>query len=222
MRLLGVDMRLEHVGFGTVLGTDAKPIKTRDGTAITLSSLLDEAEERAAALMQQEPLSLSAEMAGDLARPVGIGAVKYADLSQNRTSDYKFDWDKLISFSGNAGPYLQYAHARCCSILGKGEIDTAALTADRLRLEDPYELALARRLMKLSDVVHSAAEQCYPHYVAEHLYGLARVFFAFYEHCPVLKSEGAVRESRLALVDLTRRQLARGLSLLGIEAPERM
>ncbi len=222
MRLLGVEMRLEHVGFGMVLGADGTPIKTRDGTALTLASLLDEAEERAGKLMSEPPLSLPAEMARELAPAVGIGAVKYADLSQNRTSDYKFDWDKLISLSGNCGPYMQYAHARCCSMLARGEIDVSKLDASRIRIEDPHELALARRLIKLPDVVHSAAEQCYPHYVADHLYALARDLSVFYEHCPVLKSEGDVRESRLALVDLARRQLARGLSLLGIEAPERM
>jgi arginyl-tRNA synthetase len=223
MRLLGVTMRLEHVGFGMVLGPDGTPIKTRaaTGEALTLASLLDEAEERAATLMKEQ-LKLPPEQVRELAAAVGIGAVKYADLSQNRLSDYKFDWDKLISLSGNCGPYMQYAHARCCSMLRKGEVDPASLDPSRIRLADPHELTLARRLIKLPDVVHSAAEQCYPHYVADHLYGLARDLSVFYEHCPVLKSEGDVRESRLALVDLARRQLARGLGLLGIEAPERM
>src|SRR5690606_15501353 len=125
---------------------------------------------------------------------------------------YKFEWEKLISFKGNSGPYLQYAHARCNSLLRKGEIDPATLGGENLRIEAPEEAALARRLLKLSDVIHSSAEQCYPHFVADHLYSLARDFSSFFEQCPVLKSEGAVRESRLALVDLTRRQLARGLA----------
>ncbi len=222
VRLLGVEMRLEHVGFGMVLGSDGTPIKTRDGSALTLASLLDEAEERADRLMQQEPLSLSPEQAGALAPAVGIGAVKYADLSQNRLSDYKFEWEKLVSFKGNAGPYLQYGHARCCSIFQKGSIDTKALARAQLALAHPAERTLALRLLRFSDVVHSAAEQSYPHFIAEHLYNLTSDFSSFFEKCPVLKSEGDVRESRLALVDLTRRQLARGLSLLGIEAPDRM
>lgn len=221
MRQLGVDMRLEHVGFGMVLGSDGTPIKTRDGTALTLASLLDEAEERAQKLMEEE-LNLPEAQAKELAPVVGIGAVKYADLSQNRTSDYKFEWEKLISFKGNSGPYLQYAHARCNSILRRGEVDVTKLDGASLRIEAPEEAALARRLLKMADVVHSSAEQAYPHFVADHLYSLAREFSSFFERCPVLKSEGAVRESRLALVDLTRRQLARGLGLLGIKAPERM
>lgn len=221
VRLLGIPMKLEHVGFGMVLGADGTPIKTRDGTALTLASLLDEAEERAQKLMQEE-LSLPEAQAKELARAVGIGAVKYADLSQNRTSDYKFEWEKLISLKGNSGPYMQYAHARCNSILRKGEIDSAAIDGSSLRVEAPEEATLARRLLKLPDVVHTSAEQHYPHFIADHLYALAREFSSFFERCPVLKSEGATRESRLALVDLTRRQLARGLGLLGIEAPERM
>ncbi len=220
-RLLGETMKLEHVGFGTVMGADGKPIKTRDGTALTLASLLDEAEERAERKMVDE-LGLDPAMARELRAPIGIGAVKYADLVQNRTSDYTFDWDKLIAFAGNAGPYLQNAHARCCSIFAKAELDPASLDGAEIALEHPDELRLARRLLKLSDVVHAAAESSNPHYVAEHLYSLANEFSAFYTNCPVLKSDEPVRSSRLALTDLTRRQLARGLGLLGIEAPERI
>lgn len=217
-RLLGVEMRLEHVGFGMVLGLDGKPLRTRDGGTITLASLLDEAEERAEKLMRGEPLSKSQEEAKALAGPVGIGAIKYADLSQNRTSDYKFDWEKLIALDGNCGPYVQYAHARCASILRKAESAPGASA-----LEHPSERALAMQLARFDDAVHAAAEQCFPHFVAEHLYALAKDLGPFYRDCPVLKAESdAARASRLTLVDLTRRQLARGLALLGIEAPDRM
>jgi arginyl-tRNA synthetase len=221
-RLLGVEMRLEHVGFGMVLGADSKPLRTRDaGGVITLQSLLDEAEERAERMMM-EALELPKEHAHALASSVGIGAVKYADLSQNRTSDYRFDWEKLITLKGNSGPYLQYAHARCCSIFRKGEVDPASL-AGAITLEQEAEKTLARQLLCLPDVVHTAAEQCFPHFLAEHLYALARDYSTFFESCPVLKAENeAQRQSRLALVELTRRQLARGLTLLGIDAPDRM
>jgi arginyl-tRNA synthetase len=221
--LLGIDMRLEHVGFGMVLGPDGTPLKTRAGENVLLASLLDEAEERAAKMMREE-LELPAELAAELAPAVGIGAVKYADLSQNRTSDYKFEWSKMITLKGNASPYLQYAHARCCSILRKGEVeDPSTLDRVAIQLGAPEEAVLARRLLRLSDVVHQAAENCYPHYLADHLYALASEYSKFHEGCPVLKAESSeLRASRLALVDMTRRQLARGLELLGIEAPQRM
>lgn len=217
---LGVSMSLAHVGFGMVLGPDGRALRTRDGKAITLESLLDEAEARAEAKMKDE-LGLDADLAKSLAGPVGIGAVKYADLSQNRMSNYQFDWEKMIAFEGNAGPYLQYAHARCCSIFSRGEVDAASLRGP-VALSHDAERALGRRLIRFADVVHESAEQYSPHYVCEHLYDLARAYSRFFTHCPVLKAEPAVRQSRLALVDLTARQLRRGLSLLGIAAPPRM
>ena len=169
----------------------------------------------------KEELELDPAFAAALKRAVGIGAVKYADLSQNRTSDYKFDWDKMISLNGNAGPYLQFAHARCCSILRTGEVDAATVEGP-IVLNEPAEKTLARRLAKLPDVIHAAVEQRYPHYITDHLYALSRDYSVFYTQCRVLEAEPAVRASRLALVDLTRRQMKRGLVLLGIEAPERM
>jgi arginyl-tRNA synthetase len=220
---MGVDMRLDHVGFGTILGPDGKPLKTREGGVVTLESLLDEAEERAAARIRDEGLEIPEDRIADVARAVGIGAVKYADLRQNRLSDYRFEWDKMVSFKGNAGPYLQYAYTRIGSIFRKGEVDR-----DRVRrrahihLEHEAESGLARQLMHFGDVVHEAAESYEPHVLCDHLYSLARAFSSFYEACPVLKAEAPTRDSRLALADLTARQLRRGLELLGIEVVDRM
>ena len=223
-RKLDVTMRLEHVGFGTVLGSDGKPLKAREGKAVTLASLLDEAEERAAARIREEGLEVPDAEIASVARKVGIGAVKYADLRQNRLSDYQFDWDKMISFKGNAGPYLQYACARVGAIFRKGGIDASSLTAHAtLAVTEPAELALGRTLLAFGDVVHEAAETREPHLICDHLYALARAFSAFYEACPVLKADDAgARDARLALCALTGRQLARGLELLGIDVVERM
>jgi len=220
-RLLGLDIELEHVGFGVITGKGGKPIKTRDGGTVTLAKLLDEAEERAAALMKEET-KLEDELIEALTPVVGIGAVKYADLSQNRTSNYQFDWDKMISLKGNCSPYLQYAHARCRSILRKAGHDDAATVTGTIAIAEPAERSLALSLLRFGQVVHAATESYHPHLVCDHVYGLARELSSFWENCPVLKSEGAVRERRLALVALTARQIARGLGLLGITAPDRM
>ena len=219
---LGVEMRLEHVAFGSILGADGKTLRTRAGGTIKLAELLDEAEERAAARMREESELDEAQIA-ELKAAVGVGAVKYADLMQNRMSDYRFDWDKLISFKGNAGPYLQYAHARICSIFRKGEIDEAALPVPHsLVLEHPAELGLAKQLARFPDVVHQAAETCQPHLLCDHLYALARAFSVFFEACPVLKASAEAQPTRLCLTSLTGRQLRRGLGVLGIGAPQRM
>ncbi len=220
---VGVDMRLEHVGFGSVLGTDGKPLKTREGKAIRLSELLDEAERRAAERMQQEGLELTPEQIARLAPVVGIGAIKYADLQQNRLSDYQFDWDKMISFKGNAGPYLQYAHARVRAIFRKGGVTPQSLVGHGpMRLTHPAEVALGKQLIRFADVVHQAAETSCPHLVCDHLYALARAFSVFYQECPVLRADPEERDNRLALCALVGRQIWRGLGLLGIGAPERM
>jgi arginyl-tRNA synthetase len=219
---LGIPMRLEHVGFGTVLDGAGKPLKTREGKAITLASLLDEAEARALEKMKEMEVELGAVELEHVARAVGIGAVKYADLRQNRLSDYQFDFDKLIEFKGNAGPYMQYAAARVGSIFRKGGIDEAGFRVSRVDLAAPEEKALARTLLRFPDVVHHAAETSQPHLLTDHLYALSRDFSTFFEACPVLKSEGETRASRLALCALTGRQLRRGLVLLGIEPVERM
>ncbi len=223
MTKLGVTMRLEHVGFGAVLGADNKPLKTREGNLISLSDLLDKAEERAAERMQTEGLNLSREQIVELAPIVGIGAIKYADLQQNRLSDYQFDWDKMISFKGNSGPYLQYAHARIQAIFRKGQIEPNALLIDKpFQLQHTAEIALAKQLIRFADTIHQAAETSNPHLVCDHLYSLARLFSAFYEECPVLRAEPEQRVTRLALLNASGRQIRRGLALLGIEAPDRM
>jgi arginyl-tRNA synthetase len=227
-KLLGWnDLRAEHLGFGSVLGKDGRPLKTRDahGKAITLASLLDEAEERAHARLREAKaegkVDLSDEELAEIARAVGIGAVKYADLHQNRTSDYQFDFDKMITFQGNAGPYLQYAFARVQSIFRKGQIEPSE-AAGPIVLGTREENVLARVLIRFGEVVHQAADSGQPHLITDHLYELAKAYSAFFEACPVLKAEGALRTSRLTLSALTARQLKRGLGLLGIQTVERM
>jgi len=227
-KLLGFgDMRAEHLGFGSVLGKDGKPLKTRDasGKAITLASLLDEAEERALLRLREGQaegkLTVSDAKLTEIARAVGIGAVKYADLHQNRASDYQFDFDKMISFQGNAGPYLQYAFARVQSILRKAERSLDEVRGT-ITLDGAEEKLLGRVLLRFGEVVHQSAEQGLPHLITDHLYELARAYSSFFEACPVLKAEGAVRDSRLALCALTARQMRRGLSLLGIKTVDRM
>jgi arginyl-tRNA synthetase len=222
-------MKLEHVGFGTVLGRDGKPLRTRDasGHVITLASLLEESKQRARARIDEGiaegRLRVLPEEMDEVSRVVGIGAVKYADLRQNRLSDYQFDWDKMISFQGNAGPYLQYAYARCASIFAKGGLtmdDAAAEGA--IRLETPTEQTLGKHLLRFADVVHQAAATSQPHLICEHVYELARAFNGFYAECPVLDAEGAMRASRLGLTAMTARQIRRGLRLVGIGVVDRM
>jgi len=217
------DTRYEHLGFGTVMGNDGKPLKTRDasGNVITLSALLDEAESRAAERLREEKVDIAEADIPEVARVVGIGAVKYADLHQNRASDYTFDFDKMISFKGNAGPYMQYAYARVQSIFRRGEVSPEAI-AGSIKLEADAELGLARVLLRFGQVVHQAADAGHPHLITDHLYELARAYSGFYEACPVLKAEAETRDSRLLLCWLTARQMRRGLSLLGIETLDRM
>jgi arginyl-tRNA synthetase len=223
--LLGIHARLSHVSFGTVLDENGKPLKTRDGVAVTLLSLLDEAEARARARIDEGVaegrLKVAEERVDEVARQVGIGAVKYADLRQNRRSDYQFDWDKMLSFQGNAGPYLQYAYARVASIFDRGgEVQSQA--QGPIELDEPAALDLGRTLAQFGEAVLTAAETHQPHLLTDHLFSLAKAFMAFYEACPILKAEGSLRQSRLALAALTARQMKRGLGLLGIAAPERM
>ncbi len=229
MRLLDAGMELEHIGFGTVLGKDGKPLRTRDasGEVITLASLLEEAKERARQRIDEGiaegRLRVPPEEINEVSRVVGIGAVKYADLRQNRLSDYQFDWDKMISFQGNAGPYLQYAYARCASIFAKGGLEMDAISdSASIGLDAPAEQTLGKHLLRFGDVVYQAGATSQPHLICEHIYELARAFNGFYAECPVLDAEGPTRASRLGLTALTARQIRRGLGLVGIGVVDRM
>ncbi len=215
--------RAVHVGFGSVLGADRKMFKTRSGESIKLQDLLDEGVQRAtAAVKAKNPQMPSAEQAA-IGHMVGIGAIKYADLSTDRIKDYVFDWDRMLAFDGNTAPYLQYAHARICSIFRRADIERTSVRAITPTLGQPQERALALLLLQFDSVVHDTIDKFSPHRLCTYLFDLAQDFTAFYEACPVLK-EGfeETRDSRLALCDLTARILQQGLALLGIDAPERM
>ena len=209
----------EFIGFGTMMGKDGKPFKTRSGDTVKLVDLLDEAVERATALVQSKNAGLDEKQAAEIGRTVGIAAVKYADLSKNRSSDYVFDWEAMLSFEGNTAPYLQYAYTRVQSVMRRaGEWNQQAAVV----LDAPLEKQLALELLKFEDVLQSVAETSYPHYLAGYLYQVATLFSRFYEACPILKAEGARRETRLQLAKLTGDTLKQGLDLLGIDTLEVM
>ena len=209
----------EFIGFGTMMGKDGKPFKTRSGDTVKLVDLLDEAVERATALVQSKNTGLDEKQAAEIGRTVGIAAVKYADLSKNRSSDYVFDWEAMLSFEGNTAPYLQYAYTRVQSVMRRaGEWNQQAAVV----LDEPLEKQLAVELLKFEDVLQSVVETSYPHYLAGYLYQVATLFSRFYEACPILKAEGARRETRLQLAKLTGDTLKQGLDLLGIDTLEVM
>ncbi|MCU0261719.1 MAG: arginine--tRNA ligase [Ilumatobacteraceae bacterium] len=211
-----------HVGFGSVLGPDKKMLRSRSGDAVKLIELLDEAVERAAAAVAEKNPDLDVGTRAEVARMVGIGAVKYADLSTDRVRDYVFDWDRMLSFDGNTAPYLQYAHARICSIFRRAEVERAAVRDAAVVVDAPQERALALRLLAFPSAIHETLATWSPHKLCTYLFDLAQDFTAFYEHCPVLRADEPLRTSRLALCDLTARTLQQGLGLLGIETPEQM
>jgi arginyl-tRNA synthetase len=213
--------RAQHVGFGSVLGPDGKILRSRAGDTIKLAELVDEAVSRAAALVAEKNPELDEDTRADVARMVGIGAIKYADLSNDRVKDYVFDWHRMLSFDGNTAPYLQYAHARIRSIFRRGEV-AAPTGLVAVTVSESAERALAIELLAFEGVIAAVAESLEFHRLALYLYGVATAFTAFYEKCPVLRADGDTRASRLALCDLTARVLARGLNLLGIAAPDRM
>jgi arginyl-tRNA synthetase len=219
---VGDGVRLEHVAFGSVLGADKKMLRTRAGDAVSLQALIDEAIERAGAAVRQKAPDLPPEEQARVAAAVGVGALKYADLVNDRRKDYVFDWDRMLSFDGNTAPYLMYAHARISSILRKAEPDAAAGTA-AVRIDAPAERALALELLELPAAIARAVDTLELHRICAHLYAVASAFTSFYETCPVLKADDpATRASRLALCRLTARVLARGLDVLGIVPLEQM
>ena len=214
---------LTHVAFGNVLGADRKILKSRSGEVVKLDALLTESVERAAVAVKEKNAELPAAQQAEVARQIGIGAVKYADLSTDRIKDYVFDWERMLAFEGNTSPYLQYAHARICSIFRKAGIDRAAVRMLTPTLDHVAERALALRLLQFDTAVWDTLEKYSPHRLCTYLYELASEFSAFYEHCPVLRADSeAQKMSRLALCDFTARVMEQGLSLLGIESPEQM
>ena len=214
--------RAVHVAFGNVLGTDHKMLRSRSGQTVKLIELLDEGVERAERAVAEKNPDLAPDERAAVARAVGIGAVKYADLSTDRIKDYVFDWERMLAFDGNTGPYLQYAHARIRSIFRRAGVDRTSVQAVAPTLDAPEERALALAILGFEAAVRETLERWAPHRLCTYLFELASTFTEFYEACPVLRSEEPLRTSRLALADLTARVLASGLGLLGIEAPERM
>ena len=212
-----------HVAFGNVLGADRKMLKTRSGDTIKLDALLTEAVERAAAAVAQKNPELSADKQSEIARIVGIGAVKYADLSTDRIKDYTFDWDRMLSFDGNTSPYLQYAHARICSIFRRADIERQSVRNVMPLIEHTAERELAMRVLQFDSAFWDTLDKYSPHRLCTYLYDLASCFSSFYEQCSVLKADtDDQRNSRLMLCDLTARVMQAGLGVLGIEAPEQM
>jgi arginyl-tRNA synthetase len=214
---------LEHLPFGKMLGEDGKPFKTRSGGTVKLAELLDEAVDRAERLLEAREADFPPAERAEVARRIGIGAVKYADLSKNRITDYVFSWEQMLAFDGNTAPYLQYACARVRSIFRRSGIAPATLDAP-IVIGHPDERAQALRLLQLEETLADVAGEGEPHLICTYLYDLAGLYMRFYENCPVLRDDvpAPTRSSRLRLCDLTARTLETGLGLLGIETPERM
>ncbi|HZD37611.1 MAG TPA: arginine--tRNA ligase, partial [Actinomycetes bacterium] len=213
--------RAEHAQFGSILGADGKMLRTRSGDPVRLVDLLDEADERAVKIVQDRG-DLDAQARSSVARAVAMGALKYFDLSFQRERDYVFDWDRMLAFDGNTGPYLQYAVTRIRSIFRKAGIDEREASSGKILLDEPAERALALKLLGLGEVVGAVAVTMEPHRLCTYLFELATAFTDFYEACPVLQAEEPTRGSRLALCALVAGTLTLGLGLLGIKVPERM
>ena len=215
--------QLEHKNFGMMLGKDGKPFKTRSGDTVKLADLLDEAIERASVLISQKSTALSEQEKADVIEAVGIGSVKYADLSKNRTTDYVFDWNNMLSFEGNTAPYMQYAYTRIRSIFNRSQIALSEVEQAQLSITDEKERALAIKLLQFEEAVQVVGKDGTPHVLCAYLYELAGAFSSFYEHCPILNHDDQqVKLSRLKLALLTERTLKQGLDLLGIKTVEKM
>jgi len=214
---------LEHHAFGTMMGEDGKPFKTRSGDTIKLSALLDEAVVRAMQLLSDKASDLSSAESAEAARKIGIGAVKYADLAKTRTNDYIFSWDSMLSFEGNTAPYLQYAYTRIKSIFRKANLNAEFITGEIIATE-PAEKALTLKLLQFGEAIDQVALDAYPHQLCSYLYELSSLYMKFYEVCPILRSDISVeiRNSRLQLSNVSATTLRSGLDLLGIEVMERM
>lgn len=221
-RRMGVATDLRHIAFGSILGEDRKMMKTRSGENVELGGLLSEAIERALTVVAGKNPDLPKDEQEEVARIIGLGAVKYADLMQHRLTDYVFSWDKMLSFQGNTAPYLQNAYVRIRSIFRKAEAEGISTTVAPIVIDDPAERALSLQIIQFGEVLHAALEDQRPNLLCLYLYELADRFHKFYEACPVLKSEGAVRTSRLTLAGVTADILREGLGLLGINVPEKM
>jgi arginyl-tRNA synthetase len=219
------DIELVHVSFGTVLGEDGKPYKTRSGVAVGLKGLLDEAVERAAEIAANSSQITTDDERCTAAKKIGIGAIKYADLAHNRTSDYVFSYDKMLAMNGNTAAYMQYSNARVKSIFARGEVDVEALRTSgaKIQFSAPAERALGLALLQFTEALARVAGDYRPNHLTAYLFDLASRYSEFFEQCPVLKAEdAALRDSRLLLCDLTARTIEQGLALLGIETVERM
>ena len=212
----------KHCPFGVILKKDGKPFKTRDGADVKLRDVIEEAVSRAKELVNSKNPELDDATRTRVANVVGIGAIKYAELSKNRTTDYIFDWDTMLSFEGNTAPYLQYAYTRIRSIFRRAEIDPQNLENSQISLEQPLELELGVKLMQLPETLEAVAEDFQANILCNYLFELAGIFMSFYEACPILKATPEVRDSRLLLADLTATTLKKGLDLLGIEVVEQM
>jgi arginyl-tRNA synthetase len=215
---------IDHITFGSVLGEDGKPLKTRSGETVKLKDLIEEAISQARTVVEQKNPDLPEAEKTEIATAVGVGAIKYADLVQNRTSDYIFSYEKMLAMDGNTAPYLMYAYARIKSIERKGNFDNSQLPADaKIVLGHPAEVSLAKKLLQFADTVLDVAASLKPNVITSYLYELSQTFSSFYENCPVLKADDeATKISRLLLCDLTARTLKQGLDLLGIRTLEQM